>query len=141
MIARLVAVVVGIWLMVSPAVLDYGDPAQANDRIVGPIAGGIAFVAIWDVLRPLRWAVLPFGIWQVVVPLLLTYDEPVMWVNSIVTGLVLAATVPFGAIDPDDFGGGWSTVWDRSRATWTEEEVRAQQRAWLDEQADAADTR
>jgi hypothetical protein len=82
LVARVVAVAAGIWLMAAPAVLGYTDTTAAdNDRIVGPIAGALAFVACWQVVSALRWATVPLGAW-----------------------LVLAPDVR------DQFGGGWRTV-------------------------------
>jgi hypothetical protein len=49
MINRLVTVLCGIWLMLSPAVLGYGGAAENNDRLIGPIVASFAFVAIWEV--------------------------------------------------------------------------------------------
>lgn len=125
MIARVVAVVVGVWLMAAPAVLGYGDPAASSDRIAGPIGGGIAFVALWKVVRPLRWGVLPVGAWLVVAPAVLGYDDLTAWANSIACGLVLACSVRFGRVSPEEFGGGWRTIWRPELATWPDAEQRA----------------
>lgn len=95
--ARLVAVAVGIWLMLAPAALGYGDPGATNDRISGPIIGGFAFVAIWEVVRPLRWATLPFGAWLVLAPLVLGYGHLVAGVNSVACGAAVVLSAPLGA--------------------------------------------
>lgn len=102
--------------MLSPWLLEYGDSAATNDRIVGPIAGAFAFVACWDVLMPMRWPTLPCGAWLVVAPVALGYDDPLAWVSSIVSGLVFVATAFVGDDLRDQFGGGWRSV--RPRA-WT----------------------
>ncbi|MDY7105697.1 MAG: hypothetical protein S0880_31315 [Actinomycetota bacterium] len=130
MIARFVAVAVGIWLMAAPAVLDYGDPAATSDRIAGPVGGGIAFVALWKVARSLRWAVFPVGVWLVIAPVVLGYDDITAWVNSIACGLVFVGTVRFGGVSPDQFGGGWRTIWRPELGTWPgAPEPSAEQRA------------
>lgn len=110
LIARIVAVAAGVWLMAAPAVLDYGDPAQTNDRIVGPIAGAFAFVACWEVLIAMRWPTLPLGMWLVAAPLVLTYDETGAWISSIASGVVIVATAFVGRDVTEDFGGGWRSV-------------------------------
>ena len=109
MIARLVAFAAGVWLMFSPAVLDYGDPAQSSDRIAGPIAAAFAFVAIWEVVRPLRWATVPVGMWLVVAPLVL-WSPARAAVSSAVAGLILIVSAWFGGEVEHRFGGGWTTV-------------------------------
>lgn len=110
MIPRLLAIAAGVWLMVSPAVLDYGDPAATNDRIFGPIGAAFAFVAIWEVIRPLRWATLPVGAWLMMAPMILGYDTTAAFASSVGAGLVMAATAFFGGRTTHDYGGGWSTL-------------------------------
>lgn len=110
MIARLVAVAAGIWLMFSPAVFEYGNPAASNDRIFGPIGAAFAFVAIWEVVRPLRWGTLPVGLWLIVAPFILGFDQSSATISSIVTGLIMAGTAPLGANTNQVYGGGWKTL-------------------------------
>lgn len=110
MIARLAAMTAGIWLMFSPAVLGYGDPAAANDRIFGPIGAAFAFVAMWEVVRPLRWGTLPVGAWLIVAPFVLGYGTVPATVSSVVAGLVMAAAAPVGGQRRQLYGGGWRTL-------------------------------
>ena len=109
-IARLVAVATGVWLMFAPWALDYGGLAADNDRIVGPIAGSFAFVACWDVLMAMRWATVPFGAWLVLAPLVLGYDDPLAWVSSVASGIVFIGTAFVGYDVREKFGGGWRSV-------------------------------
>ncbi len=110
MIARLTAVAAGIWLMFAPTVLAYDGVAADNDRIFGPIGAALAFIAIWEVVRPLRWGTLPVGIWLVAAPVLLRYDDLGAIVSSIVAGLLMAVSTFFGARVGASFGGGWRSV-------------------------------
>lgn len=112
-IARLATVAVGIWLEASSAVLSYGGPAADVDRILGPVAGGLAFVAIWAIAHPLRWATVPVGALLVVAPAL-GYPAAAA-VSSVLSGLAIVALAFVGG-DPDGaFGGGWSVLWSGRR--------------------------
>ncbi len=71
--ARLLSAAAGIWLMTAPAVLRYSNPAQTNDRIIGPIVASISIIAIWQVTRAIRWLNLPLGAWLILAPALLGY--------------------------------------------------------------------
>lgn len=104
------AIVAGVWLMFAPAVFDYGDPAATNDRIFGPIAASIAFVAMWPVVRELRWLVLPVALWLLVAPAVLTYEELAAVISTEAVALVLGATTRLGATS-EEFGGGWAVLW------------------------------
>jgi hypothetical protein len=107
--ARVVSFVLGIWLMAAPTVVGYADPARTNDRIVGPIAAGFAFVAIWQLMRPLRRVELIAGVWLLAAPWILGY-EVAPTINSLVVGLLLAVLAFLGAKTDKHFGGGWASL-------------------------------
>ena len=75
---HLLPALAGIWLMMSPAVLGYADPARANDRIIGPIVASLATIAMWEVSRPLRWVNVVLGAWLLVAPWLLGHIRPLV---------------------------------------------------------------
>ena len=107
---HLLPALVGIWLMASPAVLDYADPARANDRIIGPIVASLAIIAIWEIGRPLRWLNVILGAWLLIVPWLLGHPPDARW-NSLAAGaLVLGFSLVKGK-RTHPFGGGWSSLW------------------------------
>jgi hypothetical protein len=110
MIPRLLAVAAGVWLMFAPAVIGYDGPAAANDRIFGPIGGSMAFVAIWEVLRPLRWGTLPVGLWLLVAPFALGYGDTGAVVSSLAAGAVMAGSAFLGGGTEQRFGGGWRSI-------------------------------
>lgn len=107
--ARILGVALGIWLMVAPAVLDYAGPARTNDRIVGPLVVSLAFVAIWEVTRSLRWVNLALSLWLVFAPWALGY-ELVPTLNSTVVGLLLGPVSAVRGKVEQRFGGGWSSL-------------------------------
>lgn len=107
--ARIATVVIGIWLEAAPAVLSYGTPASDVDRLLGPIAGGVAFVAIWPVVHMLRWATVPVGVLLVVAPVLGYPAEAA--VSSIASGLAITALAFVGSAPEKNFGGGWRVIW------------------------------
>ena len=97
--------------MAAPGLLGYDDTAAADsDRIIGPIAGALAFVALWDILISMRWLTIPCGVWLVVAPLLLDAGTAAWPLSSVSAGLVVIASATFGAEVRDQFDGGWRTV-------------------------------
>lgn len=106
--ARIGTVLIGIWLEAAPAVLSYGGIAADVDRLLGPIAGSLAFVAIWSVVHMLRWATVPIGVLLVVAPVLGYPAEAA--VSSIVSGLAIIGLAFVGGVPDESFGGGWPAV-------------------------------
>ena len=107
--ARILSAALGIWLILAPAVLNYTDPAQINDRIVGPVVFGSAFIAIWQLMRPLRWIELVAGAWLLVAPLFFGYMTASA-INSLVVGLLLVVLAFLGGKTGKRFGGGWASL-------------------------------
>lgn len=110
-LARLIVMAVAVWLMAAPSLFDYQETAAADsDRIVGPIAGALAFVALWDVLVALRWLTLPCGLWLIVAPLFLDAGTTSWTVSTTISGLLIASAAAFGPDVRVEFDGGWTTV-------------------------------
>lgn len=108
--ARILTALLGVWLMAAPAVLGYGGAAAVSDRIAGPLAASFAFVAIWQVVRPLRWVDAPVGLWIALSPLLLGFGGAAA-VNAIIVGVVVLALAFVRGRVTEQFGGGWKSLW------------------------------
>jgi hypothetical protein len=108
--AQLLTALAGIWLMASPALLDYADPARANDRIIGPVVASMAIIAIWELTRPVRWVNVILGAWLLIAPWLLGHAADARW-NSLAAGaLILTLSLVKGS-RTHEVGGGWSSLW------------------------------
>ena len=107
--ARVVSAAAGIWLMAAPALLSYDGPARTVDRILGPLAASAAIVAMWEVVRGVRWTESAVGAALVAAPWLLDYPlTPAM--NSLAAGgLLLGLGAVRGRVGPR-YGGGWSAL-------------------------------
>lgn len=126
--AQLINAALGIWLMVAPAVLVYGPPAQTNDRVVGPVIATFAIVACWEATRPVRQWNLPLGAWLLVAPWLFGYAETQAILNSLAVGaLVIGFALVRGTVK-GRYGGGWSALW-RSNTLHEREAARGRENA------------
>lgn len=115
--ARIASAALGIWLMASPAVLNYGGVASTNDRILGPLVASLVTIAIWAIARPLRWTGVPLGLWLLVAPWILGFSDGVATANSMIVGfLIVGLSFVRGTVD-EEFGGGWSSLWRAGRDT------------------------
>ncbi|GIV96113.1 MAG: hypothetical protein KatS3mg057_0770 [Herpetosiphonaceae bacterium] len=109
--ARVASILLGIWLMAAPAILGYGEPANSNDRIVGPIAATFAAIALWEVTSPIRWMNLPLGLWEILAPMILGYNDLAAILNSFAVGAALALLAAVRQQRTQRFAGGWSALW------------------------------
>lgn len=114
MVGQVVLTLGGLWLMVAPAVLRYGDPAATSDRVAGPVMAATAFLAIFAITRGLRWLNVPVGLWLVAAPWWLSFPTDAA-VSSTAVGALALALAWTGAPDQGRYGGGWRSLWDTDR--------------------------
>jgi hypothetical protein len=113
--AHAIVTALGIWLMVAPSVLEYGDPARINDWIVGPIVATFGCIALWEATRGCRWVNFILGIWLVIAPWPLWYGTlPAM--HSTAIGLLIVGLSLVKGRRVNEIGGGWSMLWRRDTA-------------------------
>lgn len=109
MLAQATAAVLGIWLMASPGVLGYDEPAATIAWIVGPIVASIAFCAAFAILRDLRLANIPAGLTLLVAPAVLDHEAAAV-LNSVAVGLLLVGLSLVRGRREDRYAGGWRSL-------------------------------
>jgi len=104
---------IGIWLMVAPAVVTtFSDPASINNRIFGPMIVAFGVVALWEEMRSVRFANTAIGGWLLISTVLLGYQDVALVTNLIAAGATIALSRVRGEHDPLKFGGGWVALWN-----------------------------
>ena len=104
------AAIIGLALTIVPSVRHVSEGARASLLIVGPLVASTAFVALWEVLRPLRWLLVPFGLWLVVSPLAVEYREDWTLAGTMMAGIVLMLLAPGRGSVGSRMGGGWRAI-------------------------------
>jgi hypothetical protein len=112
--AQIINVLLGVWLMVAPALLNYNGALRTNDRIVGPLVATCAIIALWPVTRAVRWMNVGCGLWLLLAPWVCAALWPLPLHSMGVGGLLIGLASVRGTL-PSGFGGGWAMLWS-SRA-------------------------
>lgn len=107
---RLLVASLGVWIMAAPAVFGYDGAPANSDHIVGPIVATFAIMAASHVLRPLRRVNTLAGAWIAIAPMFVGHPG-IAALNAVATGLLITALSLVGSYDPEEFAGGWSTLW------------------------------
>jgi SPW repeat-containing protein len=110
---RVLEAALGVWLMISPAVLGSGSVAASHQRIVGPVVAAVAIVAMAEVVRSLLRMNAALGCWLVVAPFVLGF-APLVMANSIVVGVLLIVLAGIRGPRRNRYGGGWAALRRRS---------------------------
>ncbi len=86
-----VAVLAGIWLVISPFILGYNSAGNATQQIVfGAIVIILGFVrmALPNVVWP-SWVNFIIGLWVIVAPFTMAATTAARW-NEVITGIIVA---------------------------------------------------
>lgn len=99
----------GIWLMVSPTVLNLTGWTANLNYIVGALTVVFSYVSLAEVARACRFLIAFFGIWEVVSVWVMNYPpfSHGTWINFVVGILMIIVCLPRGAIH-EKYGS-----WDR----------------------------
>lgn len=109
--SQMVMALLGIWLMVAPAVFGFAKYIADNERIVGPLVASFSTIAIWECTRNVRLLNIPFAVWLFAAPLVLSYDNDLALMNDYVVAILLIFLCMVRPSREHRFGGGWPSVW------------------------------
>ena len=93
------ATFLGFWLMAAPALFGPSGATATNAYLVGPLIAVIAVCATAEVIRSLRFVLIPTAIWLFVAPFILEGGTTASAINGIAVGLILVvASLPRGLV-------------------------------------------
>lgn len=106
-------VLLGIWLIFSPAILHFNDAPNAPEtmaRAIAPIVIWLGLVSLRDVTRIFRWLQFLPAAWLLLCPWFLHYAPGVPLANQelVAMAIVVVAAIP-GPIHKRT-GGGWLSL-------------------------------
>ena len=102
-------ILLGIWLMATPAVLGYDGAARISALVAGPLAASFSWIALSEVTRPLRRCNLVVGLWLVASAFVLHQPFGAV-INGVLVGLLLGGTALLPYPTKGRYGGGWSAL-------------------------------
>lgn len=105
-----IVVILGIWLLASPDIMDYGGQARTNNQVVSVWMATFGMIAVSESTRAVRWVNLALGIWLVIAPFILDYPDE-RAVGSIVVGIIAMGLASLRGTLSERFGGGWTELW------------------------------
>lgn len=107
--AIIINILVGLWVMASPAVLGLTGSAADNNYIAGPLIVTFSVIALWDINRSVRYCNVLIGLWLAVSAFILPLGAATLW-NNIIAGILVGALSFVPAASKKRFGGGWKSL-------------------------------
>lgn len=109
--SKILNILVGTWLMVAPAILEYGPEASNNGHIIGPIIITFSVISLWEATDLLRKWNYPFGVWLILAPWVLSYAATLPVISDMASGILIIVLSSFTKKIKYRYGGGWASLW------------------------------
>src|SRR5436309_3272808 len=109
---RIVNIIIGIGLMITPTVLKLEKTAADNNHITGPLVITFAIISLWEINRNVRWFNMATGWWLILSPFLLNLSASVTKID-VSAGIVIAILSLYKGNIKNKFGGGWRSLFQK----------------------------
>lgn len=108
--AAILNIILGLWVMASPALLQLERPLATSQYITGPLIVTFSIIALSDLNRGVRRVNLLTGIWLLVAAFL--FDAPTLTDALLLggTGVLVAVLSFFKGKTTGGYGGGWGSL-------------------------------
>ncbi|HEX5172019.1 MAG TPA: SPW repeat protein [Cyclobacteriaceae bacterium] len=111
MIHCIVNMLLGIWLMVSPDILDVHDVIADNYHIIGPLVVTFSVIAMSECTNRVILVNVPLGVWLLTAPWILSYESNPPIINDLVVGgVIVLNSVSMKRDQRHQYGGGWRSL-------------------------------
>ena len=110
MIALVLNIVIGLWVMVSPSVLPASTPMADSNHITGPLIMTFSVVALWEVNHSVAKANIPAGAW-LLLSIIVFADVP--WEVKLSNAVAGVAVILLSLVKrkrKTRYGGGWRSL-------------------------------
>jgi uncharacterized membrane protein len=107
---QVIAIALGIWLMVSPAVLPSTAPGAVVARIGGPLAIWVGVLALRGVTRPFRALNVLTGMFLAITPWVVSNTGPLILSTVLVGWALIVIALPRGGVRERTGGGWWAAI-------------------------------
>jgi uncharacterized membrane protein YdjX (TVP38/TMEM64 family) len=110
---RFINMLIGLWLMSSPGLLNYDSAATDNGHIIGPILATFSAIAIWEATRNVRIWNYPLGVWLLLAPWILDYTYLTAILSDMIAGVIIIILCSIKGKVKQSFGGGWRALFKK----------------------------
>lgn len=107
---QLCAIIVGLWLIVSPAILPATSAGASVDRIIGPFVVWVGVLGLRSVTRSFRALHLISALFLTIAPWLVTNTVPLRWSSVLVGWALVVLALARGRVSQRVGDGWWAAL-------------------------------
>lgn len=112
--ATIINILLGLWLMFSPGLLQFEKAASDNNYIVGPLVLTFAIITLWELNSSVRFLNMMIGIWLIVSPFMLGFQSSTAIWMTILSGALITGFSIVKRRMKRNYGGGWRSLFKKN---------------------------
>lgn len=110
--AKIVNILIGLGVMVSPAIFTFNKAAADNNHIVGPLVLTFAIISLWEINQNVRLFNIISGLWLVISPFIIGFTSAGRTVD-VVAGVAVIFFSLCKEKSKHRYGGGWRSLFQK----------------------------
>lgn len=114
MVQSVISCLIGLWLMLSPAVLPVNQSAAGNNHIIGPWVMTFSIISLWNINRNILKANAVLGAWLLLALLVFDYSRLFILLSNGVCGVSLLLLSLSVKRKGENYGGGWRSLFQHN---------------------------
>ncbi len=111
--AQIVNILIGLGLMVTPAIFKFNKVAADNNHIAGPLVLTFAIISLWDINRNVRLFNIITGLWLAISPFITGFTSVGRTID-ILSGIAVIFFSLFKGRIKSRYGGGWRSLFQKN---------------------------
>ncbi|TKK69215.1 vitamin K epoxide reductase [Ilyomonas limi] len=114
--AAITNIIIGLFVMIAPAVFHFNKTIANHYHIVGPIVVTFAIVSLWEVNHSARYFNVPAGLWLLIAPFLFHFQPATATWMAVICGLLIIVLSFAKRKIKGQYGGGWRSLFQKHPA-------------------------
>jgi len=112
--ARILNIILGLYVMIAPALFNFNPALSNSNHIVGPLVITFAVISLWDINQRVRLASIVTGAWLIISAFIFSAPATIYLIGNAVAGLLIIIFALVKSNVKHQYGGGWRSLFQNN---------------------------
>jgi len=108
--AAIINVIIGLFLMIAPAIFHFDKSIADQYHIAAPVVITCAIVSLWEVNHSAHYFNIVPGLWFIITPFIFHFQSPTARWIAVVSGVLIVLLSLVKRKVKGKYGGGWRSL-------------------------------
>jgi hypothetical protein len=112
--AKAINIILGLWIMISPAIFPFNLLMADYNHITGPLIITFSITALWEINRNAKWLNVLVGILLIVATLIIQPGTMMVLVSNLFAAILVIILLFVKEKKKINYGGGWRSLFQKN---------------------------